>query len=828
MTEFTNEFSKEVWEHKYRFGNESTVDDTFLRVAKALASIEKDKDYWADQFYSILQDFQFVPGGRILSNAGTGLKNTTLINCYVHGFDGEDQDSLEGIYTALYKQAKTLASEGGYGFCANVMRPRGAPIKGIGNQTPGAIKFLELWDKSSEIITCGSGKKAKKGEKIAIRKGAQLVSLGIWHPDIIEFIKAKQEPGRLTKFNISVLVSDRFMHAVDKNENWDLMFPNYEKFPKLYKDKWDGNEKKWFNLTCPSGEWSEGFKIYDTLPSKELWELLMQSTYSRNDPGVLFADTINRMNNLYYCEYIDTTNPCAEQVLPKHSLCNLGSINLTHFIKDKNWDYNKLKKFIPIIVRILDNVNDVSNFPLKEYADSAVQKRRIGCGIFGYASALMMMKVKYGSPKALRLTEELMSFYVNELYMQSSKLAKEKCNFPLYDQDKYLQSEFIKSTLNENTIKHIKKYGMRNSHLLSIQPTGNTAVLANLTSSGIEPIFSAGYIRTAIQNDLPDHIELPKNVDWAKKKFDCKTTQWQWAKEGTDNLLHCEDEEGNVYKYDSNRGLTKEEWVEDYAVTWLKNNDKIDNDSKWYNSFINDLSIPDHIKTLSVLIKYVCSAISKTINFPNNYPYEDFKNVYRQAWENGIKGITTYRTGTMTSVLSTKSTKSDGIEKHDAIKRPKELPCDVHHISVKGQPYFVLVGKLGKDPYEIFAGKNGFMSKKIEKGKIIKRGSGKYRAELDDDIEISPVTCFSTDDEDVVTRLTSSNLRHGVDIKFIVGQLKKSHGDLTNISKGIARVLSKYIEDGTEVGDKCPECGKTLVYMSRCPTCVQCSYSACA
>ncbi len=311
MTEyFTNDFSKEIWETKYQDSQDTTIEDTWLRVATALASVEKDKKKRIKEFYSILEGFAFTPGGRITANAGTKRASTTMVNCFTDGFEGHDQDSLEGIYSALSRQARILAAEGGYGICCNVMRPRGATIGGIGNQSPGAIKFLELWDKSSEIITSGSGKERRSGEKNSISKGAQLVSISVWHPDVIEFIEAKKNPGHLTKFNMSVLCTDDFMEAVQKDRPWVLVFPDYENYLKLYKEKWNGNIDKWINLFQDNSD-TWGTKIYHTFESaRELWALIMDNTYNRNEPGVQFVDTMNRMNNLYYCEYIQESNPC--------------------------------------------------------------------------------------------------------------------------------------------------------------------------------------------------------------------------------------------------------------------------------------------------------------------------------------------------------------------------------------------------------------------------------------------------------------------------------------------------------------------------------------
>lgn len=747
--------------------------------------------------------------------------NILTSNCFVDGFEGQDLDSIEGIYDTLLKQAQILKSEGGYGFCADIMRPNGAHIKGIANQSPGSVKFLELWDKSSEIITAGSNKQSRDDEKNFIRKGAQMVTMSCWHPDIVEFITAKETPGRLTKFNMSVLCTDNFMSAVQNDEPWDLVFPNYEAYSKDYKKHWDGNLDKWVEL-CNA---EDALVVYHSFKSaRELWDLVMTNTYNRNEPGVLFVDTMNKMNNLKYCEWVNATNPCGEQVLPIGGVCLLGSINLVHFIdvENKTWKFNELKKTIHTAVRFMDNVNDITNVPLKSQKKSLQEKRRIGLGVLGYGSALLMARVKYGGKKALEMTEELMGFFTNEAYKANAMLAKEKGVFDLYDEEEYLSSEFLKN-LDDDTINLIKKHGMRNSHVTSIQPTGNSSCFANLVSGGIEPLFMHGYVRTSIQ-PAPADLQIPVKVDWANKSY--KGNGWSWAREGDEDLLVTEFE-NKVWKYDRHRGLTKEEWIEDYGVSALKQMDKWNPNSPWAACTM-DLSVDAHVKTMSVFAKWVDSAISKTINLPNDYSYSHFKLVYKKAWENGIKGFTTYRAGTMTSVLSAESSLKDPI----IPDRPRELPCDVYHITVKGVAYFVLVGLLDKNPHEVFAGKNGFIDKKVVGGTIIKLGrpKGVYKAILDNGLELSPINATCSAEEDALTRMTSLSLRHGADMHTVVGQLEKVKGDMHCFAKSMARAIKKYIPDGSKEEGQCPDCSATdsLIRQEGCITCTQCSFSKCA
>jgi len=434
-----------------------------------------------------------------------------------------------------------------------------------------------------------------------------------WHPDIEDFITAKQTNGRLTKFNMSVLITDAMMHAVINHLPWSLEFPDIHSdvqleggvsVKELYNLHWDGNLQNWKNNNLPT-------KIYKTFDdANELWDLITISTYERNEPGVLFVDTINRKNNLYYCEHISATNPCGEQLLPIGGACLLGNINLTQFVdlEKRDWDYEKLKNIIHTAVRFMDNVNDLTYVPLTSQAEEIKAKRRIGLGIMGYGSALYMLKVRYGSEKALKLTDELMTFMSNQAYQASSLLANEKGVFPMYDKDKYLAGQYVK-TLSEETLSMIDKYGMRNSHLMSIQPTGNTSAFANVISGGLEPVFLPEYKRTSIVPFPPAGLEIPRLINWDNKTYSGSNKKWVWISEGDEPMLLLEFN-GIIYKIDKSRGLVKETIVRDYAVRFLDNIGEWDKDADWVATTEN-LSISEHINTMEVFSKHICSAMSK-------------------------------------------------------------------------------------------------------------------------------------------------------------------------------------------------------------------------
>ena len=823
-TKFTNDFSREIYEQTYRF-NDETINETHLRVAKDLASIEEDgkKEEWIKKFIWALENFKFVPGGRITSNAGTNLKSTSYINCAVSGFIGPNKDSMVGIMDELKRQAEILKSEQGYGFCSSVMRPKGAFIRGIANDSPGAVRMLDMWDTQSNVITMGSGNKSKNANaKGKIRKGAQMVTMHCWHPDIEEFITAKQTPGRLTKFNMSVLITDDFMDAIENNRPWNLEFPDYDSDIDIYNNEWDGELNIWKDKKYPT-------QIYKSFKNaNQLWDIIMESTYNRNEPGVIFVDIANRLNNLYYIEHINATNPCAEQILPIGGVCLLGSINLTQFVRsdENNWDYDNLKKIIPVALRMMDNVNDISKVPLQIQKDNMLQKRRIGLGILGYGSALLMMKIKYGSQHALHLTNELMDFFTNEAYRASAELAKEKGSFLLFDKDKYLKSKFI-SRLKPETRELIEKYGIRNSHVTSIQPTGNSSVYANNVSGGLEPIFLAEYTRTSMMPHPPEGLHLPSSIDWLNRKAIYKGTNWEWTKEGDENVLWISFND-YIWKIDKNRGLLRETNVEDYGVHYHKEQGTWDPNADWIAT-TNNLEIDAHIETMKIFAHYVDSSISKTVNIPNNYNYKDFKNLYYKAYKTGtIKGITTYRSGTMTFVLS-ENKKPMKIQKGDAPSRPKELNCDIHLITYKKVKHIVLVGLMDGIPYEVFSfkEKNIKFTNKLKSGKLVKIGKDKYNLETEMFTIEDLKNHFDRCEENTLTRMISAALRYGANVNFIYNQLMKSEGSIISFSKAIARALSKYV---TEVDDtKCESCGDLngLVFQEGCMKCKNCGYSKC-
>ena len=583
--------SQQIWDMKYRLKSpdgrpvDKTIDDTWDRVATALAACEDDPETWAPQFRDALTNFKFLPAGRIVSGAGTD-RMVTLFNCFVMG---EIPDDMSGIFDNLKEAALTMQQGGGIGYDFSTLRPKGALVKRVGADASGPLSFMDVWDSMCRtIMSAGS------------RRGAMMATMRCDHPDIEDFIEAKREPGRLRMFNLSVLVTDDFMRAVKEDASWELTF---------------------------------GGTVHRSLPARELWDKIMRGTYAYAEPGVIFIDRINARNNLHYCETINATNPCGEQPLPPYGACLLGSVNLARLVTDPFRDgaginADELDKLVRRAVRMMDDVVDVSNFPLEAQRHEAQAKRRIGLGVTGLADALIMCGARYGGSKAVRLTEGWLRAIQRSAYLASVDLAKEKGAFPLYDKDAYLAGEHVQ-TLDQDVKDAIAEHGIRNALLTSVAPTGTISLFADNVSSGLEPVFSFKYTR---------HVLMPD-------------------------------------------GQRREEEVTDYAFRLYRR--MFGEDAALTDAFVDaqSLSPNDHLVMQAAVQKYIDSSISKTINVPESIDFEDFKDIYMQAYDLGCKGCTTYRPNDVTgAVLEVKDSQKDA--KADEPELPLEtaartaLPVD--------------------------------------------------------------------------------------------------------------------------------------------------------
>lgn len=851
---FENSFSEEIWRTTYKDFNDTDLDSSFRRIAKEISkeeSTSEKRKEWEEKFYILLSNFCGVPGGRIISNAGTKWKNT-YHNCFVGPRENYDADSIEGILSHLKNQVLTLKAEGGWGENFSYIRPRGSFIHGIGVESPGAVKYMELFDKSSDVITSGSGKKSDRPEaKGKIRKGAMMGVLDIWHPDILEFIGSKQQQGRLEKFNISVNCTDKFMNQlekvfdliekgaeqeeINKINKWDLIFP--ETTHSAYKSEWFGFIDDWLAKGYP-------IKIYQTVKCTDLWDLIMKSTYNRNDPGILFLDRANYFYPANYVAKVAAVNPCGEQMLPSGDICNLGSLNLTQFLnKDyTDFDYEKLQEYAKYLVRFLDNVNSLSTAPVQVYEKNMRARRRIGCGLMGWGSALYMMQIKFASNKAAEIRRRLLKSYAQFVYCASIDLAIEKGQFTECNSQLHANSPFIKSLeLPDDYMEKLKVYGIRNSSCLSIQPTGNTSIFANIVSGGCEPVFAPEYIRTMIVSTTPDHIKH-LTPQWQIGEF-FETEMFKFSKEGEDILLKGTDELGVTYKIDKNRGLTKEILCEDYGVKNLKERGLWNPNSEFAATALS-LTVDEHLSDYKDFCEFMDSACSKTVNLPEKYSFEDFKKLYLEAYKTGfVKGITTYRQGTMATVLSLTAPQPGNImsefKEHHAVKRPKQLPCELHHVSIKGEKWLVIVGLLDGRPYEVFGGTANKVQlpSKIKTGELTKTSKKNgfsiydlsFSIEEDEQLIIQDIVdIFDNVEYATHTRLISLSLRHGTPVQYLVEQLQKDkNSNIFDFSKVIARCLKKYIKDGSKSG-KCENCSSDLIYKEGCISCINCGWSKCS
>ncbi|MFM8747601.1 MAG: adenosylcobalamin-dependent ribonucleoside-diphosphate reductase [Aestuariivirga sp.] len=736
--------SREIWAMKYRYHDpdedieEASIEDTWGRVALAVASAERPEDraFRASEFYRILEDYRFLPAGRILAGAGTN-RQVTLFNCFVMG---TIPDSLDGIFTQLKEAALTMQQGGGIGLDFTTIRPKGAAVKGIGADASGPLSFMDVWDAMCKTIMSAGA-----------RRGAMMGVMRCDHPDIEAFIKVKQHSRRLRNFNLSVLVTDAFMAAVKERKDWPLVF--------------DG-------------------KIYRAVNAAQLWDQIMRATYDFAEPGVIFIDRINATNNLAYCETISATNPCGEQPLPPYGACLLGSLNLTRFVttpfeRYSGFDFAALRQTAATAVRFLDNVIDISNYPLPAQREEAHSKRRIGLGVTGLADALAMCGLVYGTREAAETARNWMGNIAFAAYESSVALARERGPFPLFDAEKFAVNGGA-SQPSEELRSSIASYGIRNGLLTSIAPTGTISLLAGNVSSGIEPIFSIRQQRKVLQPDGSHRIETV--TDYAASLY--------WQLHGPDAPLPPA-----------------------FVTT-----DQLDPSA--------------HILMQAVMQTHVDSAISKTINIPVDFPFEDFKTIYEDAYDIGLKGCTTFRpnpvTGSVLSVPEAEGMIPAAEEGRKPMSREDVLPGMTYKLNWPETDHaiYITINDILIDdvrrPFEIFIN-----SKNMEH----------YAWTV------------------ALTRMISAVFRRGGDVSFVVEELKAVFDPrggqwmgghyVPSLLAAIGGVIERHMIDTgflspaqaatlmkAESGSSatvCPRCGSgALSFQEGCATCLSCGYSKCS
>lgn len=573
MTWSAAETSHRIWAAKYRDRDplhlEPSISDSWRRIARALAAAEpRDAPAWEQRFYDILEDFRFLPGGRVQAGAGTGHK-ASLFNCFVMG---PIEDSIPGIFRALAEGALTMQQGGGVGYDFSTLRPSGAIARGSGTVASGPVSFMRIWDAMcATILTTGD------------RQGAMMATLRCDHPDIETFVDSKRKPGELTHFNLSVLVSDDFITAVRSDSEWPLVFP-----AKAFSEPGDTVMRTW------SGEpTTTPCRVLRTIRARDLWDRILNAAYDCAEPGMLFIDRINQFNNLCHFEQITATNPCGEVPLPPYGACDLGSVNLTRFVlapftPEARVDTQGLERVATVAVRMLDDVIDVSTYPLEPQAQAVRATRRMGLGITGLADALIMLGLRYDAPEGRNAAAQMMRTIRDAAYRASVALAREKGRFPLFDRDSYLEAPFVR-TLPEDLRDAISVDGVRNSHLLAIAPAATISLLAGNVSSGLEPVFAARYARKL---RVDGHTQTVAVVDHALEL---------WAERGGPGSRPP--------------------------------------------AFITAFELPAiaHLEMQAALQPFIDNSISKTVNAPDACTFDTFQALYERAYDLGLKGFTAFR-----------------------------------------------------------------------------------------------------------------------------------------------------------------------------------------
>lgn len=772
---------------------EKKPEEMWLRISKAAASVEKKtkRKKWEKEFYSILKDFKYVPGGRILSGAGTGY-SVSFYNCFVIP---SPKDSRNGILETLKQMIEIMARGGGVGINLSSLRPRGARVKKVNGFSSGPINWAELFSVATKDIIQQGG----------TRRGALMLMLWDWHPDIEEFITVKQDLKKINGANLSLCVSDSFMEAVEKDADWPLVFPDY-KDPE-YDEKWIGDLEAWKKM-------GKKVIVHKVVKARKIWDLIAEAAWKSAEPGVVFLERYNKLYNNYYWNKVVCVNPCGEEGLPAWGVCNLGSINLSALVKGNNidkkgeFDFSALKKIVHAAVRFQDNVVELDPYVFPEIKKTQYEgERRIGLGTMGLGDTLIKLHLRYGSPESLEFIDKVYRIIRDEAYLASSLFAKEKGSFPKFNSKLYLNGKFV-SQLPDNVKKSIKKNGIRNSLLLMQAPTGSTSLMAG-TTSGIEPVYEFEFKR---HDRLGDHFIRHYLYD-------------QWYKKHEKEI-----KEGKIKKPD------------------------------WFVS-ANDLTPEDHVRVQGLIQKYVDASISKTVNAPKTHTIDDVKKLYTLAYKLGCKGIAYMRDGSRPGVLERKEEKKEEKinQSQPTTYTIKPRPMVVHGATYKietpvgvafitlntngGNPpepleMFITVGKAGSDVYAMAEGLGRMVSVAL-----------RFSSHLPVEVRVKEIidqlqgiggARSSGFGKDKIRSLPDAVAKVLLIHYGLNGQTAKMNGcgrttyhQIKDLPKLITATTQPSLMQASAVAkstsfDLCPSCGEVnLVHEEGCKKCYSCGYSEC-
>lgn len=756
-----NQLSYDIWNKKYRYKDEDF--DTWLnRVSGGNRKVKR-----------MISEKKFLFGGRILANRGIQHENKiTFSNCYVIP---PVKDSIEEIYKSCAQLARTYSYGGGCGIDISNLRPAGAEVHNAAKTTSGAVSFMSSFDEVTKVI-------GQNG-----RRGALMISIDVNHPDIYEFVNVKTDLNKVTSANISVRVGKEFMEAVKNDSDYILKFPCDAEIPHdlaiedmPYNQLWTYNDiTNDNNLT-----------YFKKIKAKALFDTLCYNNWNYAEPGILYWDNISNYNLLEFDDNFEYAgvNPCAEEPLPAGGSCLLGSLNLAEFVNSHGgFDYDAFNEAIEISVEALNDVLDegLELHPLKIQRQTVGDYRQIGLGVFGYADLLIKMGLRYGSSEANEFTDGLGYFLASVAIKASAKLAKEKGAYKMWSKD-VLKSKFFKQHIlktvpgGEEVYNLVKKYGLRNSQLLTIAPTGTLSTMLNV-SGGAEPIFAKSFNRTT-------------------------------------KSLHGEDVTYTVYPT----------IIKEYLELSGK---KIENADPYIVSS-EDISPEERVKVQAIWQKHIDASISSTVNLPKHTTVDDVKNIYMSAYENQLKGITVFRAGCARAAIlvDTKDVKSDKKQidpERGYIKRPKEIEADFHQVKIKGEMFIVLVGKVNGKPYEIFTFRPNDQTKIPPHTGTITKIKKMHYSFNSDYLEIPDLQASSNNiEEHAATLYTSMLLRHNTNIKYVIKTARKVNENISSFSSAMCRILSKYIPSET-LSQKCPDCGGNIIRENGCIHCESCGWSKC-